>query len=167
MYRVCCTDDVQKTYWLNINRLGSPRIWQEKPSPFKLSRDRRECVDQNSSYLSTPSLLPLIVAVNCHNPRFHMGEMDFITDRNSLRKLLRWVRQSRSHRGYGLVERGFRIDIERTGKTILLQRREVGPTEFSSLGYEKNFQRYTTSQIPECEATCGHYRIVSFVSPLY
>lgn len=90
-----------------------------------------------------------------------MGEMDFITDRNGLRKLYRWVNQSSwTQNGLGGT---FRIDIELTGRTILLQRWEVDSRQ-STIGYEKNFQSYTTSQIPECEATTGHHRIVSFVS---
>lgn len=139
---------------------GSPRIWHGQSLPFTIPKDSGQVfVDQNSGRLATSPLLPLVIAVHHHDPRFRMGEMDFITDRNSIRKLYRWVVQSPP--GYPSSEI-FRIDVELVGKTILLQRWEVQSTQRSGPGYEKNFQKCMTSATEETSTATGHHRIVSF-----
>ncbi|GJJ10487.1 hypothetical protein Clacol_004713 [Clathrus columnatus] len=91
-----------------------------------------------------------------------MADMDFITDRNGIRKLYRWVNQA----SWGINPIGqaqiFRIDVELVGRTILLQRWEAESTQLGGPGYEKNFQKRATSQSPGCENGTGHHRIVTF-----
>lgn len=142
---------------------GSPRIWHGQSLPFTISKDSGQVfVDQNSGRLATSPLLPLIIAVHHYAPVFPMGKMDFITDRNSIRKLYRWVVQSAW--GNNITSEIFRIDVELVGKTILLQRWEVQSTQRSGPGYEKNFQKCMTSATEGTSTATGHHRIVAFVS---
>jgi len=114
--------------------------------------------------MGSNSLLPLIAAVDAHaeeegNPPLDWGSLDIVTDRNSLRKLLRWI-------GGASDAREFRIDLQLAGeKTLLLNRWEKRTTEESS-GYTfgHNFERVSTQHAEGCEESTGHHRIVQYVS---
>ena len=87
--------------------------------------------------------------------------IDFITDRNALRKLLKWAD--------GASGQDFRIDLELAGeRTVFLNRWEtknrnrLGP-EQQSYGFA--FEHASTRPAPGCDGTTGHHRISSYVSP--
>jgi hypothetical protein len=127
--------------------------------PYPVPRDNRLVyVDQNASRLSSSPLLPLIAAVSHCAPDFDFSSVDFITDRNGLRKLLRWAS--------GDENAGtFRIDLEFVGvKTILMQRWEIYAVENTGPGYEKEFEKASTRPAPGCETALRHNRIITYVS---
>jgi hypothetical protein len=120
-------------------------------------------VDQNAARFASAPLLPLFVAVDTLHSSdavsYDWRAADFITDRNGLRKLIRWAEGSAKLKD-------FRIDVELLGhRTILLGRWEARNLEAAnewSFGF--GFERITTRPETGCEDGTGHHRIVSYVS---
>ncbi|KAF8580649.1 hypothetical protein K439DRAFT_1415180 [Ramaria rubella] len=136
---------------------GSPPIWRERTMPFSVNRDTDTVfIDQNASRVSSSPLLPLIAAVSHHAPDFLLSSVDFVTDRNGLRKLWRWAA------GDPKADT-FRIDVDLVGtKTILMQRWEAETTQPGGPGYERNFEKASTIPGTGCEMATGHHRIVTY-----
>ncbi|KAH0425477.1 hypothetical protein CcaCcLH18_10936 [Colletotrichum camelliae] len=85
---------------------------------------------------------------------FELSDVDVVSDRNSIRKLLRFVQASSSE--------GFEIKAEIAGKkTLLFTRVEKHPTETirSFKGFGHNFERTYTKGLA---GSTGHHRIISF-----
>lgn len=113
--------------------------------------------------MPSATLLPLIKAVDKKTEDqdqtdFDWSCIDFVTDRNGLRKLLRWIDNAP-------LNKDFRIDMELAGKhTILLNRWETRPREQSSgWTYGLNFEKASTASASGCKASTGHHRIVKYV----
>jgi hypothetical protein len=145
---------------------GSPRQWQNRPTPYSVHADDGiSFVDQNGHRFPSAVLLPLITAVDrkseLNDKPFDWASVDFVTDRNGLRKLLRWIG--------GNAGRDFRIDMQLAGtRTILLNRWEVRTSEqMSGYTFGFNFEKASTKSAPGCEKSTGHHRIVQYVSFLY
>jgi hypothetical protein len=148
---------------------GYPRIWKNVATPFTAQRDAdlntkgTVFVDQNAARFASAPLLPLFVAVDTLHSSdavsYDWRAADFITDRNGLRKLIRWAEGSAKLKD-------FRIDVELLGhRTILLGRWEARNLEAAnewSFGF--GFERITTRPETGCEDGTGHHRIVSYVS---
>lgn len=121
-------------------------------------------VDQNGFRCPSATLLPLLMAVERtaedDGRSFEWSSVDFVTDRNGLRKLLRWIG--------GTASRDFRIDMQLAGKhTILLNRWETCTREqMSGRTYGFNFEKASTAPAPGCERSTGHHRIVRYVNTL-
>jgi hypothetical protein len=88
---------------------------------------------------------------------FDWSSVDIITDRNGLRKLLRWIEQTEALKD-------FRIDLQLAGeKTVLFNRWEpqhVEPGFPGSFGH--SFEESQTVPAPGCEDGDGHHRIVTY-----
>ena len=88
--------------------------------------------------------------------------VDFVTDRNGLRKLMRWAKGS--SRG-----KEFRIDVDLAGrKTIIMTRWEARTAvraEKSSYGF--SFEHYNTKAFPGCGETTSHHRVITYVIVLF
>jgi hypothetical protein len=131
--------------------------------PFKIKNDNGPgFVDKNSTLLPLAPFTPLFAAVHHLEPDYNWSQLDILTDRNSLRKLMRWVS--------GKVYHDFRIDLELVGdKTVIFNRWEGknGQRPLFTSGYGHNFEiAYTSS--PGKKRPLGHhrvkYRICRFVS---
>ncbi|KAH9480395.1 hypothetical protein JR316_0006993 [Psilocybe cubensis] len=137
---------------------GSPPLWQNRPVPYTIPPDTGvQYVDQNGFRMPKQILLPLIEAVNkVKKMEFDWSSVDFVTDRNNLRKITRWV-------GRGDV-RDFRIDLQLAGnKTVLMNRWEKRTREvFSGRTYGFSFEKASTSHTPECKDSVGHHRIIAY-----
>ena len=114
-------------------------------------------------------LLPLVVAVNklaelrSEGP-FDWSAVDFVTDRNALRKLARWAK--------GTIKKNtsFRFDLQLAGESTILMSR--APTKMAEmLGgrfYRVNFEKAFTTTTPGCEGSIPeHSRVVTYVSQIY
>jgi len=130
--------------------------------PFTLRPDKGDnLVDQNTSRLGDYRMLPLFTAADAIHDKSPVDwpAVDVITDRNGLRKLLRWLNPSA-----GREVRNFRIDIELVGsKTIILGRWEGferQPLTVRSFGF--SFEDAMTRAAPGCPAS-GHHRAISYV----
>ena len=122
--------------------------------------------------MGSRTLFPLIRAVQDlesqldieEEDRFDWSSVDFVTDRNGLRKLLRWINSTP-----GDPPRDFRIDIQLAGsKTVLMSRWEQITKEQPGVrrSYGFNFEDNMTVPGPGCERGTGHHRIVTYVSLL-
>ncbi|KAI0365689.1 hypothetical protein BV20DRAFT_1027527 [Pilatotrama ljubarskyi] len=150
---------------------GSPPIWQDRQLPYRVPFDTGiRMVDQNGYRMGDKScLLPLfraveVVAEENADTSLDWSTIDIVTDRNGLRKLMRWLQHSDS--GYGEPLKEFRIDLQLGGsKTVLMhrwekRRREIATPPKSGCGI--NFERQTTSPAPRCQRSTGHHRIVQY-----
>lgn len=113
-------------------------------------------------------LLPLFRAVDTTseltNNTIDWSSVDFVTDRNNLRKLLRWVRAE----GVSGKSKEFRIDLQLAGnRTVLMNRWDHKTTAWSNgdvnPAYGHNFEKASTHPVKGCEKTNGHNRIVKYV----
>ncbi|KAJ7659860.1 hypothetical protein B0H17DRAFT_908066, partial [Mycena rosella] len=147
---------------------GSPPEWQNKATPYQVPADvGLFFVDQNGFRMPSAVLLPLITAVDkvheaSGNPSsFEWGDanIDFVTDRNGLRKLMRWIDSADAD----AWPKDFRIDMQLAGRTVLLNRWEKRTREnFSGFSYGFNFEKASTDAAPGCEESSGHHRIVKY-----
>ncbi|KAI5987856.1 hypothetical protein EDD15DRAFT_1406470 [Pisolithus albus] len=101
-------------------------------------------------------LMPIFAAVDSLHIDFKYRDLDLITDRNSLRKLLRCI--DRQH------DKTFRIDVDLLGKTCLLTRREETLTdtinEFRGYGHE--YVLAATRPRRGSEQEISHHRIIRY-----
>jgi hypothetical protein len=96
----------------------------------------------------------LFGALFSQNPGFEMGSVDMITDRNNIRKLLRFVD--------GTSSESFQIQVEIVdGKRALFTRMENATTTVIQgfRGYGHNFEKACTKS---ATGTSGYHRITSF-----
>ncbi|RDB14674.1 hypothetical protein Hypma_016260 [Hypsizygus marmoreus] len=140
---------------------GSPREWLNKSLPYQVHADDGfSFKDQNGYRSPNAVLLPLITAVDEMSKRngddFDWASIDFVTDRNNLRKLLRWIA--------GGTINDFRIDLQLAGKhTVLFNRWEDRYKEqMSGRTFGFNFEKASTRPAPGCVDSTGHHRIVRY-----
>ena len=133
-------------------------MWQGKPLPFTVKRDNGvSFIDSNRYRMPLYPLLPLFLSIDELLPQFDYSNIDIISDRNNLRKLLRWVN--------GTIHRDFRINLQLVGRTVLMERTEPSAVEANSerLGYGRNFEQVTTKQYVGCEKSISHHRMITYV----
>ncbi|KAH8824502.1 hypothetical protein DL96DRAFT_1614279 [Flagelloscypha sp. PMI_526] len=138
---------------------GTPPIWTNARIT-RVRQDRgKTFIDQNAARMRAASPLePLFVAVE------EMGEHDvlkqhrFISDRNNLRKLFKWVNTKQGHK-----TEDFRIDVDLAGSTCLLTRVEKNATAFvnSFQGYGHEYEKVATKWPAWCKGATAHHRIIS------
>lgn len=134
--------------------------------PFTVQRDSgNDFIDQNGYRMPSQLLLPIFVVADVIEEdtgvRVDWGSVDIVTDRNGLRKLLRWI-----HDKDGSV-REFRIDTQLAGKkTVLFNRWENRYIENDEARWSwgHNFEKESTNLPKRCGNSTGHHRIVSYVS---
>jgi len=138
-------------------------VWTGREVPFTLQPDSgAHFVDQNGARMSEHPLLPLFAAADAihENKKAPVDwpAVDVITDRNGLRKLLRWLNPSE-----GREVRDFRIDVELVGaRTIVLNRwegRTREPPTGKSFGFA--FEAATARAAPGCPSS-GHHRTITY-----
>ncbi|KAG1745762.1 hypothetical protein EDB19DRAFT_1927161 [Suillus lakei] len=135
---------------------GSPRVWFTGPHRVPADSGTR-FVDQNAFYMRKLSpLIPLFAAIDDMDPSFDYNQFDFITDRNNLRKLLRWASGSSD-------EKDFRIDVDMAGSTCLFTRLEAQNTDTVQgfMGYGHEYEKAATRVTRGCERATGHHRMIS------
>ncbi|KIY52482.1 hypothetical protein FISHEDRAFT_69901 [Fistulina hepatica ATCC 64428] len=143
---------------------GSPREWLGREAGYKVSKDEGlHFVDQSAFRFPNAPMLPLFAAVETLAPAgsFAWSDVDFVTDRNNLRKLLRWIGGTTAE---GFPPKDFRIDLQLAGKTtVLMGRWEKRTREGNTYaGYGFNFERASARNAKGCEDSTGHHRIVRY-----
>ena len=153
-------------------------------------------IDQNGFRMGpfASCLLPLfraadVVAEEHTDVSVDWSSVDVVTDRNNLRKLLRWLQNPEVPANNGAVAgssdpskeaglsfvaareaalRDFRIDFQLGGrKTVLLHRWEKRTRELAQpprSGCGLNFEQESTRPAKGCLRSTGHHRIVTYVS---
>ena len=111
-------------------------------------------IDQNAARSPNSPLEPLFRSVFALKPEFDIGKIDLVTDRNNIRKLLRFINETSKD--------SFQIQVEIiNGKTAMFTRMQGKTTEVivGFRGYGHNFEKaYTKS----ATGSTGHHRIVSY-----
>ncbi|GAB1319188.1 Geranylgeranyl pyrophosphate synthetase [Madurella fahalii] len=134
---------------------GSPSLWSPPSVPPKLTPDSGMVyIDQNAARNSRFPLDPLFRALYAENTDFQIGDIDLVTDRNNIRKLLRFVQGSSND--------AFQIRVEIAGdRTALFTRVEAKTTDIIQgfRGYGHNFEEAYTKK--ECGSS-SHHRIVGY-----
>jgi hypothetical protein len=135
---------------------GSPNIWTNT-NPKRVAADSgMVIIDQDAHHMVSP-FAPMFAAIDdLHESKYKFGELDIVSDRNSLRRLFRWATGA-------LDEKGLRIDVERAGQTCLFIRHEKMNVEKVQgfKGYGHNYEEAATRPAPGCEKATGHHRIIS------
>ena len=138
-------------------------MWRDRALPYTVEVDTEICfVDQNGFRSPSAPLLPLFKSIDNietddDQQDIDWPSVDFVTDRNGLRKLLRWIN--------GTVKDGFRIDMQLAGRqTVLFDRWEKRTREVPSWAYGHNFESESTTPAPGCKLGTGHHRIITYVS---
>ncbi|CCL99524.1 uncharacterized protein FIBRA_01542 [Fibroporia radiculosa] len=144
---------------------GSPPFWRNRPLPYSVPRDSGiRIVDQASNWFPSCPLFPLLRAVDIvaedNGDTVDWSSVDFITDRNNLRKLLRWILDTDG------TAREFRIDTQLVGKRTVLfniwhknTKERTDPTIWT---YGYNFEHESTVRAAGCEIGIEHDRIVRY-----
>ncbi|KAJ7200323.1 hypothetical protein GGX14DRAFT_372230 [Mycena pura] len=150
---------------------GSPAEWQNKATPYQVPADTGLFfIDQNGFRMPSAVLLPLITAVDATHEAsgspaafdWAGANFDFITDRNGLRKLMRWI-DGANRDADSDPPKEFRIDTQLAGRTVLLNRWEKRTREnLSGYTYGFNFEKASTDPAIGCEDSTGHHRMVSY-----
>jgi hypothetical protein len=154
-----------------MSQPGSPPIWKNSRMPFTVISDEElsaragnlQFYDHGASTEDEAAILAMLAAVTeCTSPDdFQWRTSDIISDRNTLRNLLRWV---------GSWEKlgTFRIDMSLTGeRSIVLPRwRQAVPEWSKRYSYGSSYEDSQTLHAPGCELSrkSCHDRIMSYVS---
>lgn len=142
---------------LNLVIPGSPNVWSPPGGSTRLSKDEGLVyIDQHAARHPNYPLEPLFRALYVSHPTLDITSANVITDRNNIRKLLRFISSESKD--------DFTISVEVIDNTVLLGRHEPQAYEYISStqfrGYGHMFEKaYTTPQI---KGTTGHHRIVSY-----
>ncbi|KAE9394500.1 hypothetical protein BT96DRAFT_923523 [Gymnopus androsaceus JB14] len=147
---------------------GFPPEWQDKRTPCQLSPDSKiKIVDQGYRHLSYGSggrdpsarLLPLALAIDLHaesqGKTFDWASVSIATDRNCLRKLLRWVNGKKGK------SCEFRIDLQVLGRTVFFNRWEKRMSQWQAIPtYGHSFEACFTNRLGK--DSIEHDRIIQY-----
>ena len=101
---------------------------------------------------------PVFGALSIMNPDFDFSDVDLVTNRNSLRKLLDFTK--------GRASDSFRIDLNLIKDTLFLTRRERNTREMvygnKNSGFGHNFERAFTRPQAGMEDSSSHHRIIRY-----
>ncbi|KAK8050701.1 hypothetical protein PG994_012431 [Apiospora phragmitis] len=162
----------------NVQHLSS-YSWIESPEPTivvpgvppKWQPPRREVVcpkdlgfhyiAQNAACHPDSPMEPLFRALYQAGPSFDVRNIDVVTDRNNLRKLLSFVDPKSTRFGLEAFTIHAELAVE---NTVIISRVEaqtheiIGPEKF--VGYDHEFEKaYTTCEIPN---STGHHRVITY-----
>lgn len=140
---------------------GSPALWSPPSRAIRLQKDSGLVyIAQNAARHPESPLEPLFRALYMTEPAYDIRNVDIVTDRNNIRKLLSFVDRG-SSRYSGET---FAINVELKQNTAMFCRTEektvefIEPHEFRGYGHEYE-KVFTRSQIP---GSTGHHRILSY-----
>lgn len=113
-------------------------------------------IDQNAYRNPKYPLEPLFRALFTVNSDFDLASIDLVTDRNNLRKLLRFISNE--------DDKPFIIAVQRLGTTTLFTRTEERTSEYvtSFRGFGHEFEKAYTKWPSGMENSTGHHRIVKY-----
>lgn len=140
---------------------GCPPLWSPPKTPKKVAKDSGLIyIAQNAFRHPESPLEPLFRSLYTEKPSYNIHQVDLITDRNNVRKLLSFINPNLSRNGL----EPFTIEIEVTSNTAIFCRAEsethtfIGPNDFKGYGHE--FEKvFTTTQV---SGSTGHHRIISY-----
>ncbi|EIW75633.1 hypothetical protein CONPUDRAFT_140047 [Coniophora puteana RWD-64-598 SS2] len=153
---------------------GSPNIWNNT-NPQSVPQDSGVVFsDQNGARMGSDasSMTPLFASIEAlrsgevikseTKEKFDYTSLDLITDRNNLRKLLRWATDAEATTMDGHGAEPFRIDVQRVGKTCVFTRCDAQVFQYISefRGFGQEYEKAATTPTDGCEDATGHHRII-------
>ncbi|CAE6423484.1 unnamed protein product [Rhizoctonia solani] len=156
---------------------GAPPLWKEPSLPLQLDPDTGDWfIDQNAARLPMRPLEAMFRAISVtqeqlgNKTKLSEEKIDIVTDRNSLRKLMRFITfhgPNRDHRPGR--NREFRIDVQLTsnGRTLVFTRHEENSIDKSTgfKGYGHSFEKAVTEDAPPLLATNSSRTHISRLKP--
>ena len=139
---------------------GSPWIWDERGLVKQVPLDAGvQYIHHDTSRMGCYSpMLPLFAAIDALHDDFAYKDLDLVTDRNCLRKLLRYIDNV-------CPEENFRIDVDLVGNTVFFTRQEENTMLVGqNTGYGNEYLKAATRDPPGCEKMLDHHRIITYVS---
>ncbi|EXJ59954.1 hypothetical protein A1O7_04102 [Cladophialophora yegresii CBS 114405] len=138
---------------------GAPAVWKSNEPPFKVTKDQGAYfIDQNTARCAAYPAEALFRSLAIMQPDLSMGDFDLVTDRNCLRKLLRFVCAD--------VDQSFRIDVHLQGRVMFLCRWEAELKRIirghENFGYGHSFEHATTIFDKALRDSTGHHRVVRY-----
>ncbi|ETI25223.1 hypothetical protein G647_04596 [Cladophialophora carrionii CBS 160.54] len=138
---------------------GAPAIWKANEPPFEVTKDQGAYfIDQNTARCATYPAEALFRSLAVMQPDLSMRDFDLVTDRNCLRKLLRFVCAD--------VDQTFRIDVQLQGDVMFLCRWEAELKRIirghENFGYGHSFEHATTIFDKAIRDSTGHHRVVRY-----
>ncbi|KAF2667038.1 hypothetical protein BT63DRAFT_427456 [Microthyrium microscopicum] len=140
---------------------GSPALWCPPAGPRKVRKDHGLIyISQNAARHPDCPIEPLFRALYITHPSFDISEVDVISDRNNIRKLLGFINPGSSK----YKPDSFSISVEVIKKTAIFSREEtattefLGPRDFRGFGHE--FEKLYT--VKKLRQSSGHHRILSY-----
>ncbi|EIW75640.1 hypothetical protein CONPUDRAFT_140049 [Coniophora puteana RWD-64-598 SS2] len=138
---------------------GSPSIWTNSRVRRVMPDTGVVVHDENAHHMGrhasplTPIFAALDALYGADENLFRYADLDLVTDRANLEKLLRFI--------MGADTEAFRIDVERGGQAVLFTGCEprVSDRIVGFQGYGRSYQKAAASPAPGCEAAGGHYRL--------
>ncbi|CAF1123220.1 unnamed protein product [Brachionus calyciflorus] len=123
---------------------------QSLVSQHLIFNSEQSIIDENRFYLHNHPMEPILRTVPICSPKFEFSKIDFLTDRNNLRKLLDFVENK--------TDRSFIIDFQKVGNFILMVRNEE-----RNLGRDNSFGKdFENVASLVNQGYCGHRRIVTY-----
>ncbi|KAK6213490.1 hypothetical protein QIS74_09492 [Colletotrichum tabaci] len=156
-YQLLCSYNWQEGKPARIRVPGHAAIWQGVTLPMTLSPDKGTYfIDQNTSLMPQHPFEPMFRAAASMNQDMSFGDIDIVTNRNSLRKLLDFC-SPRS-------QESFRLHLHLVRNTLIVERCEKQPREFAhgSRGWGRNFEKASTAFPSNLTESQGHHRTLRY-----
>ncbi|KAK5988184.1 hypothetical protein PT974_12324 [Cladobotryum mycophilum] len=158
-YELVCSYSWQNDKAPILNIPGSTPLWHGNALPVTLPRDKGTYfVDQNASRVPHHRFEPLFRSTAIIAPEFRFDNVDVVSNRNSLRKLLDFCA--------GRSKDSFRIDLMLVNNTLFLERREKNVRELirgkQNSGWGHSFEHAFTKFAPGTEGSTGYHRALHY-----
>ncbi|WQF84409.1 hypothetical protein CDEST_09423 [Colletotrichum destructivum] len=156
-YQLLCSYNWQEGKPARIRVPGHAAIWQGVTLPMTISPDKGTYfIDQNTSLMPQHPFEPMFRAAASMNQDMSFDDIDIVTNRNSLRKLLDFC-SPRS-------QESFRLHLHLVRNTLIIERCEELTEGFAdgSCGWGRNFEKVSTAFPSNLTESHGHHRTLRY-----
>lgn len=130
-----------KNYKINIP--GTPAILQSHHTPFYLESPKEiQIVDANAFFFPNNPMDALFESVKVISSDFSFENVEIVTDRTILRKLIKFITGSWS---YSDIEKKISFGAERVNNTVVLVRKDTSYEVIENASYGFEFEKYMTN----------------------
>ncbi len=134
---------------------GAARVYTESTSLRRLVKQySKQMVDENRYRQPSCPLEAIFGAIYLCEPDFNFSNIDFVTDRNNLRKLLQFVEANAD-------KLSFRIDMQKVDNFILFIRKDEDVEQVCN-DYGIDFEKQYTVKQKTTDPDGSHRRIVNY-----
>ncbi|KAJ0158215.1 hypothetical protein CTA2_12064 [Colletotrichum tanaceti] len=157
-YQLLCSYNWQEGKPARIRVPGYAAIWKGVTLPLTISPDEGTFfIDQNTALMPQHPFEPMFRAAAAMGRDVSFDDVDVVTNRNSLRKLLDFC-SPRS-------QESFRLHLHLVRDTLIIERCEKHTREFvagSTRGWGRNFEKASTAFPPNLTESHGHHRTLRY-----